>query len=69
MTNREKFITKRNEYDLMMIIYENIAINACPIEVISGEHPDPKHGLCWYGGWDGKCDECIQKWLNDEASE
>lgn len=69
MTNREKYITKRNEYDLMMTIYKNIAINVCPIEVVLGEHPDPKHGLCWYDGWDGKCDDCIQKWLNEEAGE
>jgi len=69
MTNREKYIVKRNEYDLMMTICKNIAINACPIKIVTGEHPDPKHGLCWYGGWSGKCDECIQRFLNEEAGE
>lgn len=69
MTNRERYITKRNEYDLMKAIEKNLPPDMCVIEVISGEHPDLKHGLCWYGGWDSKCDDCIQKFLNEEADE
>ena len=66
MTNRERYITKRNEYDMMKTIEKKIPLDMCVIEVISGEHPDPRHGLCWYGGWNGKCDDCIQKFLNEE---
>ncbi len=67
MTNREKYITKRNEYDLMMTICKNIAINACPIKIITGECSVPKYGLCQYGGWEGECEDCIQYWLNEES--
>lgn len=66
-TNRKKYFLDRDEYDTMKAIEKNLPPDMCVIEVISGEHPDPKHGLCWYGGWDDKCDKCYQKWLNEEG--
>lgn len=73
MTNREKFITKCNEYDLMMqvakgldLIYEDTMFpRYCPIYTISGKLPDRKD--CFYGGWNEKCGNCIQRWLNEES--
>lgn len=62
MTNREKYITKRNEYDMMMKIWET---GACPIRVIGGESCLPRHLVC--KAFDEDCKGCIQKWLNEEA--
>ena len=69
MANRERYITKRNEYDMIKVIEKNLPPEMCPIETISGKYPDLNYRLCWYGGWDEKCDDCIQKWLNEEAGE
>ena len=69
MTNREKYFLKRDVYDTMTEIEKNLPPDMCVIEAISGKYPDPEHGLCWYEGWDGKCDKCKQKWLNEEATE
>lgn len=66
MTNRERYFLKRDEYDTMKAIEKSLPPELCVIEVVSGKYPDPQHGLCRYGGWDGKCDDCIQKFLNEE---
>lgn len=60
MTNREKYITKRNEYDLMMTIAETQP--CCPIDVIGGECVECEKDLPF-----GHCKDCIQRWLNKEA--
>lgn len=62
MTNREKYITKRDEYDLMMAIKEKAL--RCPIIAVGGS--TPKIYCDWYGY---NCSECIQKWLNQEADQ
>ena len=62
MTNREKYITKRDEYDLLMTIRKNIAVNACPIDIIGGDWVECENELPF-----GNCKDCIQKWLNEEA--
>ena len=62
MTNREKYITKRNEYDLMMTIRE---VGACPIRVVCGESCLPRFLVC--KAFDEDCAGCIQKWLNEEG--
>ena len=54
MTNREKYITKRNEYDLMMAIKEKTL--RCPIIAVGGS--TPKIYCDWYGH---NCSECIQE--------
>lgn len=56
MTNRDKYLTKRNEYDLMMDILKN---SACPVIAVSGDYPK-----C---GDHNTCSECIRAWLNEEA--
>lgn len=60
MTNREKFITKRNEYDLMMTI--NATQPFCPIEVIGVSRVKCECELPF-----GSCKDCIERWLNEEA--
>lgn len=69
MTNRERYITKRNEYDLMMTIAENIQElgTFCPIKAISGKAraciiTDSKPPM-------RDCERCIQKFLNEEVKE
>ena len=72
MTNREKYITKRNEYDLMMTIAENIqGIGTfCPITAIGGKRPpckckpDTQSSLMMRD-----CETCVQEFLNEEAEE
>lgn len=73
MTNRERYITKRNEYDLMMEIEKNLPADCCScvIELISGSEPSDR--LCyrdeWEGKWEGRCNKCYQKWLNEESED
>ncbi len=62
MTNRERYITKRNEYDLMMTIAETQT--CCPIDVIGGSYVECENDLPF-----GSCKDCIQKWLNKEVDE
>lgn len=63
MTNREKYITKRDEYDLMMTIAEAYP-NVCPIDAIGGNYVECENELPF-----GKCADCIQQWLNEEADQ
>lgn len=62
MTNREKYITKRDEYDLMMSLVSHFI---CPIKAIS-EHKPP-HQNCI--GDEEECSKCIERWLNEEVIE
>lgn len=57
MKNRDEYIIKRNEYDLMMSIKDNG--NCCPIRAVSGTLGDR---VC-----SENCSECVQTWLNAEA--
>ena len=60
MTNREKFITKRDEYDLMMdLVFAYI----CPIKALSGKKPPYQNCK----GDEELCGICIQRWLNEES--
>ena len=59
-TNRHKYITQRSEFDLMCLIAiygVTLHEDFCAIEAIGG-----KGGIC-----ENSCQECIQKWLNEEA--
>ena len=67
-TNRKKYFLDRDEYDTMMTIAKVV----CPIWVITGKEPKewdicPHANKDWYEWEDGKCDECIQKFLNEES--
>lgn len=73
MTNRERYITKRNEYDIMLTIAENISGigTFCAIRAVCGhgrkrpcEYTQPKNGILMRD-----CPSCIQNWLNEEESE
>lgn len=68
MTNREKYITKRDEYDLMMTIAENIqGIGTfCPIKAIGGKRPPCKHVTQSFLMM-RDCDKCVQEFLNEES--
>lgn len=70
MTNRERYITKRNEYDLMLMMKENLTRIGvyCPIDCITGRKPK-----CRLGYYDETmtmayrdCESCIQTWLNEK---
>lgn len=65
MTNRERYITKRDEYDLMMTIHERSPFN-CPIDLVGGIPPSTdcrEINLQQFK----TCSDCIQRWLNEEA--
>lgn len=61
MTNREKYITKRDEYDLMMM---TMVKRGCPLTIVTGKFGDEIE-QCKDCTED--CAECIQRWLNEEA--
>lgn len=63
MKNREYYITKKNEYDLMKTIYFN-KHKYCPIEIIGAEKPKCIPSI--YGLAQTDCEKCIQNWLNEE---
>ena len=66
MTNRDRYILKANEYDMLVKIQANIIGGDCRC-IIDALTEDT------YLGEDGKmctfdtCKECIQKWLNEES--
>lgn len=58
MTNRDRYILKRNEYDMLNAM-QSVLIKGkcvCVIEALSGSVYPCR---C-------SCAECIQKWLNSE---
>ena len=67
MTNRERYITKRDEYDLMMTIAENIQElgTFCPITAPGGKRPPCK---CKHATQSSlilrDCETCCQDWIN-----
>ena len=61
MTNREKYILKRDEYDLLCLIAIygiNMNNDFCVLDAIRATG-----GVC-----ENSCQECIQRWLNEEAN-
>lgn len=67
MTNRQVYITKKNEYDMMMDIVKNT--NVCPVYAISGK-PTQGETFCLIMTYQPRnlksCSACIQKWLNED---
>lgn len=59
MTNRERYILKISEYDMLVKIQANIIDGSCycVIDALTGGT---------YPCKDINCQECIQKWLNKE---
>lgn len=79
MTNREKYITKRNEYDLLMTIRDYLEGGGtfCPIKAIGGKrvceidlirHRDA-NGAVLEQHIERNCERCIQLFLNEESEE
>jgi len=64
MTNRKKYFTKQNEYDLMMAIENNTG--TCPIRAVAGISREEKIMRCYKYVHSG-CKKCTQNWLNEEA--
>ena len=66
MKNRNRYILKVNEYDMLVKIQSNI-INGdcrCIIDALMGGIYLGENGkMCTLG----TCKECIQKWLNEES--
>lgn len=76
MTNRERYITKRNEYDLMITIAENIQElgTFCAIRAVCGRKHKRKCEYKWRdlgscSRLERDCERCIQAFLNEEANE
>lgn len=62
MKNRDRYILKVNEYDLLMNIHKNIEHGThCPIKAVSGEYT---YDRCLSNTY--SCSECVQKWLNED---
>lgn len=70
MTNREKYFLKRDEYDIMMTIAENIqGIGTfCPITAVGGKRPPCKH-ITQSFLMMRDCKTCVQEFLNEKYTE
>lgn len=65
--NRERFILKRNEYDLMMTIADN-ADDRCPMVVLGAKQPNKCIPDERYE-FRTRCDLCCERWLNEEYKD
>jgi hypothetical protein len=66
MKNRDKYINKVNECDMLVKIQEAIASQPylCVIEALTGkDYPCPDDKVCMLS----TCEACIQAWLNKDA--
>ena len=63
MSNRDKYLLKVNEFDLMDKIKENTGM--CPIHAIKKLSREEKIMRCYKYVHDG-CEKCVQDWLNEE---
>lgn len=63
MTNRQRYIRERNEYDLLVTMREQ-GIDVCPIKLIGAKMPRciPTEG------YTTDCKTCIERWLNEEET-
>ena len=66
MTNRDRYIIKRNEYDLMCAVEKNTGI--CPIRAVAGISREEKIMRCYRYAKES-CEACIQNWLNEEENK
>ena len=74
MTNRERYILRQNEYDLLLTMQSNIVRNGstCVLDMLTDSMiPCPKE-MCGKVGSRSViavCSECIQRWLNEEVQK
>lgn len=72
MTNRDRYILKVNEYDMLVKLNKAIQNDvACVIEALTGKYQkykldDKVYCRCFNITNGRQCEECIQKWLNEE---
>ena len=71
MTNRERYMIKRNQYDLMLTIAENISGigTFCAIRAVCGRKHPCEYTQSKNGTLMRDCPFCIQNWLNEENEE
>ena len=66
MKNRDRYILKVNEFDMLLNLnFEIIGGKKCIIEAITGEYQYIDHERC-IESYDKDCETCIQTWLNKE---
>lgn len=66
MKNRQHYITRKNEHDMMLEIRRNTG--CCPIRAVSGIVILPeRYGVGCIADMAG-CSRCINDWLNREAT-
>lgn len=66
MKNRDKYILKKSEYDMLcdMQAAFGSGLCQCVIEALTGkDYPCPDDKVCMFD----TCKECIQRWLNAES--
>ena len=62
MKNRDRYILKVNEYDMLIKIQATmLSHNCCVIEALAGISC-PNDKMCMLSN----CSKCIQEWLNEE---
>jgi hypothetical protein len=71
MKNRDRYILKVNEYDMLMNMQKNIqnCYSCCALDVITGKMincPEEMKGKVGEQSRLAVCSKCIQKWLNEE---
>ncbi|WP_295095653.1 hypothetical protein [Ruminococcus sp.] len=72
MKNRDKYILKVSEYDMLIKIQATmLSHNCCVIDTITGVTPPKDYTCSWFVDYSKtayeRCCKCIQKWLNEEA--
>ena len=67
MKNRDRYILKVNELDLMMKVKDNLAYcDECPIYAIAGQQSF-RQRVERCNTYCKQCQECCQDWLNEES--
>lgn len=67
MKNRDKYILKVNEYDMLSALNAEIMDGKkCIIEALTGEYQYGKEKERCIASIDRNCEACIQKFLNEE---
>ena len=71
MKNRDRYILKVNEYDMLMNMQTNLIKVSCRcvLDIITGTTvlcPTEAHGKVGAQSRLAVCSKCIQKWLNEE---
>ena len=67
MKNKDKYITGRSEYDLLIGIHYRTE-EQCAIPLLTGQAVETLP--CLRDDWtEMPCHECLQRWLNEEAEK